>query len=1033
MATITPPAVNARNLGEYQRQVRSPLARLRGYIYLYVGIEAALLLVLLAALCFWASLLLDYGLFKASAFDWVQQGAWAWWTRLGLLVTAVVGVLAIVTWTVLARLLRQFSDASLALVLERRFPQLLGDRLITAVELSDLRRAVEQGYSPAMVVETTHEAAERVGKVPVGKVFDWGRLVFRGGLALSLTLGLYALAGGLFWFLDRAYHAAGRTGYSRFNEVVQMWSERDVLLRRTVWPRRAQLAFLNVPESGLWAGVGGAPPQVHLRAVEYVIADPDSWDGWSALTWDDLVRRPDLIRDAGSSETYVPSIRLKGQENWGGVTVDEVARKLGKPEEGSRSALNGWEIRMEPAGAGDDPKSRDLQSGDLAAVKNVLDHVNASVQNPAMSRTMRRLEMPDSVFLVSSGCKSPPQPELKRGDENEYTYEFTKLEFEPTDKQRVVHFSVRAADYTTPQRTITVVDPPDLDGVQLQESRPAYLYYPPRPTEKPEDAVTLAFLRGQKQLFEARNILPRDSDSARIDVPAGTDLVLTGEATQDLKEAFLDLTPGKTDKDVTSLRVRLDPSKVKPGDPRSAFLVGGEPGGKSAQWLEAPLSAKPVPGDERSWVLQTTRRDEVKGEPARGEPLRLPLEIRENAQHRQREFRIELCDVRRSLSFALEFTGNEGITASKRLDVQVQPDAAPVIQDVGVVGLRSEARTSGEGEKKVFYYVTPRARIPVSGRVGDDHCLGDVTYHVTVRPATAAAPPEPGKPAKPAPEAPGRDYAYQPPGFLELVGQAQDGLTLGQVRDLLGQPQQLPYRQPLLQRSMEVHADTINVGFDAPKPPKRPSWHDAQDATNKLHWDLPLWQYNVTLDDDHPLYRMDLRLEAADTDADDQTAPDGSPLPHRSQSSATYTFLMVRDNYLKGLIGQDEAKQYKDLNLQFQNLAGLATDVGVFKAEATAFADHRLKDDGDLRGSEDVLDFLQEVTSKVETAHRVNDPEKFLLNSPAYKTLSEAVKAASRTTTICKSRWTPNSRRPTPTRSGSRSRATTSSRTRSGC
>ena len=179
--------------------------------------EGALLLVLYLALWFWIGLALDYGFFKLFGIDWVQE--WHWTVRLVLLVLVAGAVLTAVSLQVFGRLLREFRDVALALVLERRFPKLLGDRLITAVELSDLKKAEEQGYSTAMVLETIHEAAERVQQIPVQKAFDWSRLIRRGVLALGLTLGLYLLAGGLFLTLDSIGRVhAGRTGYSRFNE-----------------------------------------------------------------------------------------------------------------------------------------------------------------------------------------------------------------------------------------------------------------------------------------------------------------------------------------------------------------------------------------------------------------------------------------------------------------------------------------------------------------------------------------------------------------------------------------------------------------------------------------------------------------------------------------------------------------------------------------------------------------------------------------------------------------------------------------------
>ncbi len=243
MATLTPSS-RSHSLREAHRRVRSPLAKLRGAIRTYVGLEGALLLVLFLALWFWIGLAIDYGFFKLFGIDFVQE--WPWAVRLVLLVVVAGALLTTVAVKVFGRLFRDFRDSSLALVLERRFPGLLGDRLITAVELADLQKAEAQGYSSAMIQETVHEAAERVEQVPVGKAFRWGRLVRRSFLALTLTVGLYVLAGGLFLVLDMAWRVhAGRTGYSHFNETAAIWFERNILLQNTIWPRRAWLESVN--------------------------------------------------------------------------------------------------------------------------------------------------------------------------------------------------------------------------------------------------------------------------------------------------------------------------------------------------------------------------------------------------------------------------------------------------------------------------------------------------------------------------------------------------------------------------------------------------------------------------------------------------------------------------------------------------------------------------------------------------------------------------------------------------------------------
>src|SRR5207302_88746 len=78
------------------------------------------------ALWFWIGLFLDYGFFKLFTWDWVQILPWGF--RAGVLVVLVAGLLAAVATKVVTRLFKEFRDAALALVLERRFPQLLGDR-----------------------------------------------------------------------------------------------------------------------------------------------------------------------------------------------------------------------------------------------------------------------------------------------------------------------------------------------------------------------------------------------------------------------------------------------------------------------------------------------------------------------------------------------------------------------------------------------------------------------------------------------------------------------------------------------------------------------------------------------------------------------------------------------------------------------------------------------------------------------------------------------------------------------------------------
>ena len=179
MASVSEPR-GKFNAVETDRRVRHPLQALRGHIRRYVLLEGSAVAVIYLAICCWAGLALDYGLFRLFAFDWVQelqqltlnpatgaQGNIDTIIRVVLLSLFLGGLLVLVVWKLLMRVTREFSDPAIALVLERRFPRELGDRLITAVELADPKVVEQYGYSQALIEHTIADAADRVEKVPV--------------------------------------------------------------------------------------------------------------------------------------------------------------------------------------------------------------------------------------------------------------------------------------------------------------------------------------------------------------------------------------------------------------------------------------------------------------------------------------------------------------------------------------------------------------------------------------------------------------------------------------------------------------------------------------------------------------------------------------------------------------------------------------------------------------------------------------------------------------------------------------------------
>jgi hypothetical protein len=952
MATITPPQVRVRNLNEYHQRVRSPLARLRGYIRSYVGIEGGLLLVLLTALWFWIGLSLDYGFFKLFAIDWVQE--WPWAVRLVLLLLVSGAVLAVVSVNVFGRLFRDFSDASLALVLERRFPKLLGDRLITAVELSDLRQAEEQGYSPAMVLETIHEAAERVQEAPVQQAFDWRRLIRRGVVAALLTLGLYLLVGGLFLMLDALWRVhAGRTGYSRFNETAQIWFERNILLQNTIWPRQAQLEFVNFPNREVRIGFSNKVPPLRIRAIEYAIADSKSDEGWRALTWKDLQDRHSL----GVGDVADQPFNLTPRDPAHGLTVDEVALQLRKFDvraaagqspkwlvadaaapDGWRpllwsdltaEKLDGLQVPSMPSSGSEKDANAELTVDDvektvaaadrdhadeaikgaevvlsrlerIADVDAVLQRVNGRAALPEMSRTMRRLDVPDIIYLKCTGDKTFLRNELHKQQDNEYTGNFGEL------KESVV-FTVQADDYYTPRRYVTLVPAPTLIGLDVEEERPAYLYY------RPTAAATLSFLRGKKQPFQTHDVLQAGSETSRIDVPAGTDLVLRARSDKPLREAFL-----KGAKNLEEIRLRVDPTKLK---------TGAEAAGETASLFGPEMKVIPVADAPGVVVVRPVKA---------GDLIRLPLDIGPGGK----DFLLSLPNLRQDLVFDFEFTDADNVKGKRKVVIKPQDDTPPELTDVQLEYIRKATLKVG-GHDETYFLVTRKARIPITAKIHDDHMLGDVRVRYSLNTAVRAdvnailtipsiglsAPAGGLSPFAAAAYLSSLEHeadSYAPPRFAQIVRDAQDDLPLENVKDLLAQPQLPPFRQ--LVHDVDMKPDEIEVFPPGPGQAGK----TAQD--NRLDWDFPLWklQQLQNLEDNHPPYRMDLWLEATDTDAD-EPLQGGEVKPHLSKSKETFAFLIVPESQLLAKIGEDEVKQYVSMNKRCQDLqekAGLM-DTGI--------------------------------------------------------------------------------------------------------
>ncbi|MBL8798695.1 MAG: hypothetical protein JNM56_32675 [Planctomycetia bacterium] len=514
-ATLPPPNLNDAKRADLHRKVCDPLERLRGYIRLYVTIEGAAVLLVYLSLWFWIGLILDYGFFKAFTVDWVEVFESARSLRVGMLVILVSGLLAVVAVKVLLRLTREFRNAALALVLERRFPQILGDRLITAVELADPKAGEKYGYSQVMIDLTIQDAARAVDQIPVNEAFNWKRLQRYGLVVAGLTVGCYVLA-----FLGYALYgsiakqpAGFGTFFQHFNNVASIWFERNIALRDTIWPRQAHLELVGFPTDGnLKVGKNVDSVPVRVRAVKWVYADPKVRGGWRALTWNDVQNDRRLLNS-------VPTLPAGWDPN---MTVDQI------------------EVRL-------DKEAGQLDGDTVIALRNTLhDKLALRAKDIAMQRRIRVLELPETVGVTYDGQKTSGDIPLTPDAGNEFSGNFTGL-------KETVRFKAVAKDFRTLPSRIILVPPPALAELYRVEAQPAYLYHRP-----PLDG-SLKDLKGLKQVLPRERVYLGDENTS-IGVPAGTDLTLSGLVDKERDKADQDLPLLKS---VTILPRR---DKTKAGD-----------------------------------------------------------------------------------------------------------------------------------------------------------------------------------------------------------------------------------------------------------------------------------------------------------------------------------------------------------------------------------------------------------------------------------------------------------------------------------
>ncbi len=195
------------------------LESLRGRIRRYVLWDSVLAIAAVILSAFWIGLALDY------LPVWLGGTEMPRLARLMLLVLVAAIIIGIVVKMLIGRLGRPLPDDSLALLVERHYPE-LGGRLVTAVQLNEPGRKGDS-HSPKLLEEVHDQAAAAIEKVDPNRIFRWEPL-----LRKAMIVGPLALLSLLLLIFSPSSFARA--------------ASRLTLLSDEPWPRRAHLEMVGV-------------------------------------------------------------------------------------------------------------------------------------------------------------------------------------------------------------------------------------------------------------------------------------------------------------------------------------------------------------------------------------------------------------------------------------------------------------------------------------------------------------------------------------------------------------------------------------------------------------------------------------------------------------------------------------------------------------------------------------------------------------------------------------------------------------------
>ena len=274
-------------------EIQSVLGRLRKRIRLYVFLEGVAWVLVVIGVVFWITLGLNWGYFKLSRLELPR------WFRIALDMAAVLSIVAVLLALLAWRLFRQLRTKALALVLERRFPN-LDDRLITAVETPDRPENYETELTLALRQRTVDEARRETERLPLQDVFQ-GR-----PLGLAATLAILVLASVITFGVLNS-EAVGYW-YRAFVGLDEEYWDRDTLLV----PRVFSAAINDVRE------FGEERVYKHPRGADFtlsvIVPEEDKTTGKKWLVPEEVFWDYELDGGRGGAEILMNPVRGSDRE-----------------------------------------------------------------------------------------------------------------------------------------------------------------------------------------------------------------------------------------------------------------------------------------------------------------------------------------------------------------------------------------------------------------------------------------------------------------------------------------------------------------------------------------------------------------------------------------------------------------------------------------------------------------------------------------------------------------------------------------------